>query len=112
MRGVFSFIYCSRCIKMHLLLSSHRPATVLSSNQHLLSCSQQPKRCALCPQISGITATVFGGTGFLGRYIINALAKAGSQVVVPYRCDDLDMQHLRAMGDLGQVGACLSATVC
>ena len=55
-------------------------------------------------QVSGITATVFGATGFLARYIINSLAKAGSQVVMPYRCDDLDVQHLRTMGDLGQVG--------
>lgn len=55
-------------------------------------------------QVSGITATVFGATGFLARYIINTLAKAGSQVVMPYRCDDLDVQHLRTMGDLGQVG--------
>ena len=54
-------------------------------------------------QVSGITATVFGCTGFLGRYIVNALAKQGSQVVIPYRCDDTDMQHLRVMGDLGQV---------
>lgn len=54
-------------------------------------------------QVSGITATVFGSTGFLARYVINALAKAGSQVVIPYRCDDLDAQHLRTMGDLGQV---------
>lgn len=53
--------------------------------------------------VSGITATVFGCTGFLGRYIVNALAKQGSQVVIPYRCDDNDMQHLRVMGDLGQV---------
>lgn len=54
-------------------------------------------------QVSGITATVFGSNGFLARYVINALAKAGSQVVMPYRCDDLDVQHLRTMGDLGQV---------
>ena len=46
---------------------------------------------------------MFGSTGFLARYVINALAKAGSQVVMPYRCDDLDVQHLRTMGDLGQV---------
>ena len=56
-----------------------------------------------CLQVSGITATVFGSTGFLARYVINALAKAGSQVVVPYRADDLDAQHLSTMGDLGQV---------
>ena len=54
-------------------------------------------------QVSGITATVFGCTGFLGRYVVNALAKHGSQVVIPYRCDDTDMPHLRVMGDLGQV---------
>lgn len=53
--------------------------------------------------MSGVVATVFGSTGFLGRYVVNALARAGSQVVVPYRCDDVDMQHLRQMGDLGQV---------
>jgi NAD(P)-dependent dehydrogenase (short-subunit alcohol dehydrogenase family) len=53
-------------------------------------------------QISGITATVFGCSGFLGRYLVNALARQGSQVVVPYRADDVDVQHLRQMGDLGQ----------
>ena len=60
--------------------------------------------CVWNVQISGLTATVFGATGFLGRYVVNTLAKAGSQVVLPYRCDDIDMQHLRQMGDLGQVG--------
>ena len=54
-------------------------------------------------QVSGVTATVFGCTGFLGRYIVNALARQGTQVVVPYRRDDVDVQYLRQMGDLGQV---------
>ena len=54
-------------------------------------------------QVSGVTATVFGCTGFLGRYIVNALARQGTQVVVPYRADDIDAQFLRQMGDLGQV---------
>ena len=54
--------------------------------------------------VSGVTATVFGATGFLGRYVVNALAKRGSQVVIPYRCDELEMMHLKQMGDLGQVG--------
>eukprot|EP00803_Ostreobium_quekettii_P001733 evm.model.scf_924.6 EVM.evm.TU.scf_924.6 scf_924:37851-40740(-) len=53
--------------------------------------------------ISGVTATVFGSTGFLGRYVVNSFAKAGTQMVIPYRCDDIDMQHLRQMGDLGQI---------
>lgn len=53
--------------------------------------------------VSGITATVFGCTGFLGRYVVNGLARQGSQVVIPYRCDELDAQHLKTMGDLGQI---------
>lgn len=53
-------------------------------------------------QISGITATVFGASGFLGRYVVNALARQGTQCVLPHRCDDLDVQHLKQMGDLGQ----------
>ena len=32
---------------------------------------------------SGITAAVFGSTGFLGRYVVNHLAKNGSRVLVP-----------------------------
>lgn len=36
---------------------------------------------------SGIVATVFGSTGFLGRYLVNALGRVGSQVILPYRGD-------------------------
>lgn len=52
---------------------------------------------------SGIVATVFGATGFFGRYIVNRLGRVGSQVVVPYRGDEHDHRHLQLMGDLGQV---------
>ena len=54
-------------------------------------------------QVSGITATIFGASGFLGRYVTNALARQGTQTILPHRCDDLDVQHLKPMGDLGQV---------
>lgn len=54
-------------------------------------------------QVSGIVATVFGGSGFLGRYVINNLGKVGSQVVYPFRCSELDIQHIRVMGDLGKM---------
>lgn len=57
--------------------------------------------------MSGITATVFGASGFLGRYVANALARQGTQVILPHRCDDLDVQHLKPMGDLGQVKNCI-----
>ena len=46
---------------------------------------------------------MFGSTGFLGRYVVQALARQGSGVVCPFRCDEIDMQHLKQMGDLGQV---------
>jgi NADH dehydrogenase (ubiquinone) 1 alpha subcomplex subunit 9 len=50
--------------------------------------------------INGLTATIFGGTGFLGRYIAQALSNMGTRVVVPHRCDALDVQHLKTMGDV------------
>jgi uncharacterized protein YbjT (DUF2867 family) len=52
---------------------------------------------------SGVVATVFGSTGFVGRYVVNRLGRAGSQVVVPLRGDEHDYRHLRLMGDLGQI---------
>jgi len=60
--------------------------------------SGQPGRSA----ITGHVATVFGCTGFLGRYLVAKLAKAGTQVIVPYR-DQEEQRHLRVTGDLGQV---------
>lgn len=53
---------------------------------------------------SGITATVFGGTGFLGRYVIGQLGQRGSLVYVPYRGCEMEVRHLRQMFDHGQVG--------
>ncbi|EJD38366.1 NAD(P)-binding protein [Auricularia subglabra TFB-10046 SS5] len=63
-----------------------------------VAASGPPGRSAVTGQI----ATVFGCTGFLGRYLVAKLAKAGTQVVVPYRDED-KKRHLRVMGDLGQV---------
>ncbi|XVF21497.1 hypothetical protein REPUB_Repub12eG0095200 [Reevesia pubescens] len=53
--------------------------------------------------VSGIIATVFGATGFLGRYLVQRLAKMGSQVLVPFRGSEDDPRHLKLMGDLGQI---------
>ncbi|KAK1257164.1 hypothetical protein QJS04_geneDACA024404 [Acorus gramineus] len=47
--------------------------------------------------------TVFGATGFLGRYVVQQLAKMGSQVLVPFRGSEDSPRHLKLMGDLGQV---------
>jgi len=52
---------------------------------------------------SGTTATVFGASGFMGRYVVNKLGKIGSQVIIPYRGDHYDVRPLKLAGDLGQI---------
>ncbi|KAI0848840.1 NAD(P)-binding protein [Daldinia vernicosa] len=52
--------------------------------------------------VGGHTATVFGATGQLGRYIVNRLARQGCQVIVPYR-EEMAKRHLKVTGDLGRV---------
>ncbi|KAH8887063.1 NAD(P)-binding protein [Thozetella sp. PMI_491] len=52
--------------------------------------------------LGGHTATVFGATGALGRYIVNRLARQGCQVIVPYR-EEMAKRHLKVTGDLGRV---------
>lgn len=51
---------------------------------------------------SGRTVAVFGSTGFLARYLIQKLARQGTQVIVPYRDED-EKRRLRPCGDLGQI---------
>ena len=53
--------------------------------------------------VSGVRATVFGAYGFLGRYVVNALGRLGSQVIIPYRGEHMEVRHLQVMGDLGQI---------
>lgn len=53
--------------------------------------------------VSGVVATVFGATGFMGRYVCNRLGQQGGQQVIPFRGDEHDYRHLRVTGDLGQV---------
>ena len=54
--------------------------------------------------VSGIVATVFGGSGLLGRYVVNHLGRIGSQVITPYRsADGMDVRRLKLAGDLGQI---------
>ncbi|KAG6830689.1 hypothetical protein H0H92_015165 [Tricholoma furcatifolium] len=52
--------------------------------------------------VSGHVVTVFGCTGFLGRYLVSKLAKMGTQVIVPYRDED-EARIFKPMGDLGQI---------
>lgn len=48
--------------------------------------------------------TVFGGSGFLGRYVVRALAQRGWRVKVASRRPDLAI-HLQTMGRVGQIQA-------
>ncbi|KAE9967980.1 hypothetical protein EG328_007838 [Venturia inaequalis] len=52
--------------------------------------------------LGGHTATVFGATGFLGRYIVNRLARSGCNVVIPFR-EEMAKRHLKVTGDLGRI---------
>jgi len=53
--------------------------------------------------VSGVRATIFGCTGFVGRYVVNRLGRIGTQCVLPYRGDGMNARHLKLMGDLGQM---------
>lgn len=48
--------------------------------------------------------TVFGGSGFVGRHVVRALAKNGYKIKVAVRRPDLT-GHLQPLGDLGQIKA-------
>lgn len=52
---------------------------------------------------NGMTVTVFGGTGYLGRNLMAQLAKTGTQIILPYRCDPHMIRDVKVIGDLGQV---------
>jgi len=52
---------------------------------------------------SGNVVTVFGASGFFGRYVVNRLGKIGSQVILPHRGDAYWMKELKLCGDLGQI---------
>ena len=48
--------------------------------------------------------TVFGGSGFVGRYVVRALAERGYQIRVAVRRPDLTI-HLQPLGNVGQIKA-------
>lgn len=50
----------------------------------------------------GRLVTVFGGSGFIGRHVVRALARDGWRVRVACRRPDLAF-HLQPLGDVGQI---------
>ncbi|CAK7201874.1 Protein-lysine N-methyltransferase efm5 [Sporothrix eucalyptigena] len=101
-------------------MSSLPAAAVRSSQKMARSVLQQQQRRALSDvtitrtgkpiirvqggrsSLGGHTATVFGATGALGRYIVNRLARQGCTVVVPFR-EEMAKRHLKVTGDLGRI---------
>jgi len=52
---------------------------------------------------SGVSATVFGGNGQVGRACVNHLAACGTQLILPFRGEEKRVLDLRVMSDLGQM---------
>jgi len=50
---------------------------------------------------NGLKVAVFGGTGFLGRYVCNELGKVGSTCYIANRGCEMESRHLKPMFDLG-----------
>jgi len=53
---------------------------------------------------NGKLVTIFGGSGFVGRYAVRALARRGWRVRAAVRRPDL-AGHLQPMGGVGQIHA-------
>ena len=53
---------------------------------------------------SSTLSTIYGGSGFIGRHVVRALAKTGARVRVAVRRPDL-AGHLQPLGDVGQINA-------
>jgi NADH dehydrogenase len=54
------------------------------------------------PRSSAKLVTVFGGSGFIGRYVVQALAKRGHRIRVAVRRPDL-AGHVQPLGMVGQI---------
>lgn len=52
---------------------------------------------------SGITATIFGASGFVGIHLTARLGKFGTQLVIPYRGSRYEVEKQRIGADLGQM---------
>jgi len=52
--------------------------------------------------MAGKEVAVFGGSGFIGRYLVQRLARAGWRIRVPVRMPDSAL-FLKPLGDVGQI---------
>ena len=68
----------------------------------LASCEREHGMTASSP--SNTLVTIFGGSGFLGRHLVRALAKRGYRIRVAVRRPEL-AGHLQPLGRVGQIHA-------
>lgn len=54
---------------------------------------------------AGKTITIFGATGFLGRYVVNNLGRTGWTIHIAVRGDDMEWRHLKPLCDHGKLHA-------
>jgi len=85
------------------LVKPRSHTVVIRIPQRFTSTPYIPRHTSGRGDVSGIVATVFGCTGYLGRFVVNELARIGSQVVVPFRGNEYAYSHLKVMGDPGQI---------
>uniref|UniRef100_A0A6F9DLD0 NADH dehydrogenase [ubiquinone] 1 alpha subcomplex subunit 9, mitochondrial n=1 Tax=Phallusia mammillata TaxID=59560 RepID=A0A6F9DLD0_9ASCI len=108
MRGII--VGRTHCISRDMSFSALRSTQVvlLPSNKFAekqcrkMHSSELPQGRGGRSSFSGVSATVFGGYGFVGRAVTNHLGAVGSAVMLPYRGTFERVQRLRLMADLGQ----------
>lgn len=75
----------------------------ISQGESLLREAKAPFILQKARANSGSVATVFGCSGFLGRYVVETLSDAGMYIITPFRTEANAVAHLKVLGEVGQV---------
>lgn len=85
------------CVKAHYSSGDAQPRALKTTNLASLKRGTGGRS-----SFNGMVVSIFGCTGFVGRYVANKFGKIGSQLIFPYRADHYEALRLRLVGDLGQ----------
>lgn len=53
--------------------------------------------------VAGVTATIFGASGQVGKYVVDRLGSSGCSLYLPYRDDGMWVRTCKVSGDPGQI---------